>query len=110
MTCALSSSPPPREFCGAGLTFCGFLGAPRHRKLTFQYQHVIGRCLVHLGTHRHGADDLTSGERNNLIIWNHNEVYRASAAYRHRLYTEESGAPDKICLSYTHDQDYGAFK
>lgn len=31
---------------------------------------------MHLGTKRHGADDITSGERNNLIIWNHGIAFR----------------------------------
>jgi hypothetical protein len=32
-----------------------------------------GSCVVHLGEKRHGADDITSGERRNLIIWNTSE-------------------------------------
>ena len=27
--------------------------------------------MVHLGTHRHGADDIASGERYSLIVWSH---------------------------------------
>jgi len=99
-----------REFTAAGLTFCGVMGTATHRKMTYQYQHVLGRCLVHLGSQRHGADDIATGERNNLIIWNHNDVFRASPAYLRRLYEKEDGPPDVQCLSYTHDRDYGAFK
>ena len=29
---------------------------------------MIGRAIMHLGTHRHGADDIVSGERYNLIV------------------------------------------
>ena len=60
------------NFTGAGLTFCGDAGTSRHRKLAFRYRHEMGRVVVHLGTKRHGADDIESGERRNLIIWNHN--------------------------------------
>ena len=33
-----------------------------------------------------GADDISSGERNNLIIWNHNLEYRNSDEYLNRPY------------------------
>lgn len=54
-----------REFTGAGLTFCGLRGDPSQRERTFTYRHthVVGRAVVHLGHHRHGADDIVSGER-----------------------------------------------
>ena len=55
-----------REFTGAGLTFCGLRGennARPERKFQYRHTHVIGRAIVHLGHHRHGADDLVSGER-----------------------------------------------
>ena len=71
-----------KEFSGAGLQFCGVLGGPSHRKRSLVYHHAKGRCVVHLGAHRHGADDLESGERLNLIIWNHSSLYRSSRAYR----------------------------
>ena len=45
------------------------MGTAGHRKMQYQYQHVKGRALVHLGAQRHGADDIQTGERNNLIIW-----------------------------------------
>jgi len=99
-----------RRFTGAGLTFCGMMGSATHRQMVYQYQHVLGRCLVHLGAQRHGADDIATGERNNLIIWNHNFAFRESPAYLRRLYEPEGGPPDQMCLSYTHDRDYGAYK
>ena len=63
---------------------------------------------MHLGTKRHGADDITSGERNNLIIWNHATAFRESAAYNEhkRRYMKEGGPPDPVCASFTHDSDY----
>ena len=99
-----------KEFTGAGLAFCGYMGEPHHRKLSHTYVHRKGHCVVHLGRRRHGADDIRSGERMNLIIWNHNLAYRASRAYtdlqQQRRYLKEAGPPDLQCLSYTHDRDY----
>jgi len=100
------------DFKGAGLTFCGRFAAKDHRQFSFQYQHVVGRAVVHLGTRRHGADDISEGTRRNLIVWNHNHHYRRSAAYTRRSYgyRKEEGPPDLRCLSYTHDRDYAAYK
>lgn len=67
-------------FEASGLTFCGKMGKPDHRHFSHQYRHEIGRAVVHLGQQRHGADDITTGERNNLIIWNHNLGYRQVGA------------------------------
>ena len=102
-----------KAFDGAGLTFCGVLGAAEtaapHRRKTAVYGHVRGRCVVHLGAHRHGADDLRAGERLNLILWNHSIAYRSSDAYRWRDVPEETEPPSPECLSYTHDRDYRAY-
>jgi hypothetical protein len=100
-----------RDFAGAGLTFCGGMGKADHRQFKFKYQHVVGTVLVHLGAQRHGADDITAGERNNLIIWNHNHTFRASKDYRayQREYEKESAPPDQRCVSYTHDKDFSEF-
>lgn len=105
-----------KEFAGAGLTFCGVLGADvekgaaPHRRKTCAYQHQKGRCVVHLGAHRHGADDLQTGERLNLILWNHSSTYRASEAYKWRDVPPELEPPSLECLSYTHDRDFGEYK
>ena len=34
------------------------------------------------------------GERNNLIIWNHNNDYRATEEYRNKDYLQELAPPD----------------
>eukprot|EP00931_Biecheleriopsis_adriatica_P115629 TRINITY_DN91398_c0_g1_i1.p1 TRINITY_DN91398_c0_g1~~TRINITY_DN91398_c0_g1_i1.p1 ORF type:complete len:676 (-),score=68.99 TRINITY_DN91398_c0_g1_i1:45-2072(-) len=106
-----------KEFDGAGLQFCGNQGEATHRQTTLKYKHQLGRCVVHLGHRRHGADDITQGERLNLIIWSLNSEYRASrlsAKSRHQSadagYEREAGPPDRLCLSFTHDRDYGVFK
>jgi len=98
------------EFAGAGLQFCGIMGAGNHRKHTYTYQHVKGTCVCHLGRKRHGADDISTGERLNLILWNHSSTYRQSDDYRSPPYSVEEGPPDEVCVSYTHDRDYGIYK
>mmetsp|Transcript_30410 Transcript_30410/g.51238 ORF Transcript_30410/g.51238 Transcript_30410/m.51238 type:complete len:463 (+) Transcript_30410:273-1661(+) len=99
-----------REFEGSGLTFCGQQGAPNHRQKAGVYKHVMGRCVVHLGRKRHGADDITKGERRNLIIWNQSSAWRQSDAYRYPPYLKEQGPPDPACVSFTHDRDFGHFR
>jgi hypothetical protein len=101
------------EFTGATLQFCGMFGSPDHRKWTHTYHHKVGRAVLHLGARRHGADDIESGTRSNLIVWNHNHDWRGSKEYKQQrtfLYEPESGPPDMVCLSYTHDRDYQVFK
>lgn len=98
------------DFTGATLSFCGMFGASDHRQHTHTYHHHVGRAILHLGSRRHGADDIQSGRRSNLIIWNHNWTYRASGGYRHVEYQQEQSPPSPICLSYTHDRDYQAYK
>lgn len=100
------------EFKASGLTFCGDVGTPGHRDLSFQYQHVRGTGLLHLGRRRHGADDIEEGSRTNLIMWNYNRAYRASAAYRERMmrYEREAAPPDQLCVSYTHDRDWESIR
>jgi len=99
-----------REFTGSGLTFCGGMGKPDHRKFSHRYEHVIGRCVMHPGARRHGADDIVSGERNNIIIWCRSTAFRASPHYTERVYMKESRPPDPVCLSFTHDRDFTRFK
>ncbi|CAE7561066.1 ICU11 [Symbiodinium sp. CCMP2592] len=98
------------EFAGAGLQFCGMVGATDHRKHCYTYYHKKGTCVIHLGRRRHGADDITSGERLNLILWNHSSTYRASDESENPDYLIEEGPPDAVCVSYTHDRDFGNFK
>jgi hypothetical protein len=95
-----------REFTGSGLVFCGMLGRQDHRQLSAIYHHEAGRCVVHLGRKRHGADDIHTGERINLIIWNVNDLFRRTREYTDEsMYEQEGAAPDMRCLSFTHDHD-----
>ena len=99
-----------RVFSGAKLTLCGDSRQPEHRQFYHHYEHVRGRALIHLGSRRHGADDITAGERNNLIVWNQNQRYRDSAEYVNKQpYHKEEAPPDPRCLSYTHDRDFGSY-
>eukprot|EP00449_Zooxanthella_nutricula_P044833 CAMPEP_0198600412 /NCGR_PEP_ID=MMETSP1462-20131121/148209_1 /TAXON_ID=1333877 /ORGANISM="Brandtodinium nutriculum, Strain RCC3387" /LENGTH=169 /DNA_ID=CAMNT_0044332121 /DNA_START=91 /DNA_END=597 /DNA_ORIENTATION=+ len=95
-----------RDFRGAGLQFCGDQGAADHRHASAVYYHKKGRCVVHRGHRRHGADDITEGERLNLIVWTTNSEYRKTRAYaRYHMqssatgYQTEAGPPDRVCLS-----------
>merc|ERR1719191_1253304 len=86
------------------------MGTGNHRKKTSVYMHEKGTCVVHLGRKRHGADDITSGERLNLILWNHSSTYRQTREYAKPPYETEEGPPDVVCVSYTHDRDFGNFR
>lgn len=100
------------EFTGATLTFCGYMGAADHRKASHVYHHEVGRAVLHLGSRRHGADNIESGTRMNLIVWSHNKAWRRAhpSRLRREYYAKEDGPPDEVCLSYTHDRDYLAYK
>jgi hypothetical protein len=100
-----------REFDGATLTFCGCVGNLDHRRRSHVYTHRIGRAVIHLGRQRHGADDIVSGERLGLILWNTSQPWRKTKEYtRLRSRAEAEDPPDLVCLSYTHDSDYREFK
>eukprot|EP00931_Biecheleriopsis_adriatica_P094605 TRINITY_DN68232_c0_g1_i1.p1 TRINITY_DN68232_c0_g1~~TRINITY_DN68232_c0_g1_i1.p1 ORF type:complete len:364 (+),score=61.01 TRINITY_DN68232_c0_g1_i1:39-1130(+) len=101
-----------RDFAGSTLTFCGLVGNRDHRSLKHVYCHQVGRAIIHLGRQRHGADDLESGERLSLILWNTSSAWRGSDAYYKQRSKRKRGEdpPDLVCLSYTHDDDYRDFK
>jgi len=58
-----------KQFEGGSLYFCGLLKDPTTHNEEFEFNHVPGRALLHVGKHRHGANALKSGERYNLIVW-----------------------------------------
>ena len=93
------------QFTGSTLSFCGTVGTPDHRKFSHTYKHALGRAVVHKGTRRHGADSLLSGVRQNIIIWNRNKTFQ-----KDKRYAMESGEPDVICVSDTHDLDHDEYK
>jgi hypothetical protein len=93
-------------FEGSGLVFCGDLGAADHRVLKTRYQHAVGRCVVHKGSQRHGADEITGGERVNLIMWHRSLAFRRKKERAPMPYAAEGSLPSPECLSFTHDRDY----
>ena len=103
-----------RDFTGAGLTFCGLRGVngSHERKFSYRHEHVKGRAILHLGNHRHGADDIVTGERFNLILWNKSSSFRVTRDFMQKYSQPPSsrGPPDLVCLSYTHDRDYEEHK
>merc|ERR1719394_1606920 len=56
------------NYTGAPLVFCGLNGFPDHRHFRTAYMHKLGFAVLHKGRHRHGAEDITSGERMNLVV------------------------------------------
>lgn len=51
------------NYTGAPLVFCGINGERDHRQFRRAYQHRLGWAVLHKGRHRHGAEDITGGER-----------------------------------------------
>jgi uncharacterized membrane protein YgcG len=75
------------------------------------HSHQLGQAVLHLGRHRHGADDISTGERLNLIVWARNTAFRAAAAFGHVApdgypRAKEHGTPDLLCMSKANDRDY----
>jgi len=97
------------NYTGAPLVFCGLNGNPDHRHFKTAYQHKLGHAVLHLGRHRHGAEDITYGERMNLVVWSYSFDYRSSSASE-KKHQKESAPPDTRCVSYTHDRDFGHFR
>jgi hypothetical protein len=96
---------------GGGLRFCGRNGDRNHRLNSVVHSHTKGWAVLHLGRHRHGADDIEGGERMNLIVWARNSAFRGAAAFGHvpldgSPIEKQVGAPDLLCLSKANDGDY----
>eukprot|EP00931_Biecheleriopsis_adriatica_P077316 TRINITY_DN50902_c0_g1_i1.p1 TRINITY_DN50902_c0_g1~~TRINITY_DN50902_c0_g1_i1.p1 ORF type:complete len:416 (-),score=25.04 TRINITY_DN50902_c0_g1_i1:7-1107(-) len=100
-------------FEGSDLVFCGMLASPEHRHYLASYKHVKGRCVAHCGKRRHGALNITAGERASLIVWTKSGHFRKSSAYAAKVrvpaHVKEVANPDTMCLSYTHDLDYSTW-
>ena len=99
------------SFSASGLRFCGDFGSSDHRRSRATVEHTIGTAVLHLGRQRHGADEIQSGERVNLIVWARSSAFRAAAAFGHTDpdgYPKqgEVGEPDQVCLSRSNDADY----
>ena len=101
----LTESP---DFEGNQLAFCGMYDADDHRRHQLTYSHVRGQCVVHCGKQRHGALDIEHGERASLIMWTKSHAFRRTAEYKklYDLTRWNLSAADRICMSYSHDDDY----
>lgn len=69
-----------KQFTGGDLYFRGLLTKPETHSENLIYHHAVGEAVFHLGEHRHGAMDITGGERYNLILW-----YRSSSVREKRF-------------------------
>ena len=66
-----------------------------------RHAHRKGRAVFHLGHQRHGADDIETGERFNLIMWNKSSAFRATRDFMSKYSknpTEDNAPPDLVCL------------
>ena len=96
-----------KVFTGATLSFCGAFGSGAHRRHVHTYTHVLGRAVLHRGAHRHGADQIASGERVSLIMWSTSSTFRLSDDYiasaigrrRRGLEPPHDRVPDPSCLA-----------
>ena len=106
-----SERPQASFYTGGHLDFCGYMGGEYHRQHSRKYEHRLGWAVVHRGRHRHGAADIQSGERVNLIVWCRSWAWRLAHALRggdlgDGQYAREAAPPDRVCLSSTHDRDF----
>eukprot|EP01111_Echinosteliopsis_oligospora_P009881 TRINITY_DN2981_c0_g1_i1.p1 TRINITY_DN2981_c0_g1~~TRINITY_DN2981_c0_g1_i1.p1 ORF type:complete len:385 (-),score=104.98 TRINITY_DN2981_c0_g1_i1:12-1166(-) len=68
-----------KDFTGGTLYFKGLLNDPMTHNEDFEFTHTVGKAIIHIGKHRHGANSIISGERYNLIVW-----FRSSEVRSHR--------------------------
>jgi len=72
-----------KQFEGGALYFAGLLNDPSTHDENFEFHHVPGRALLHVGKHRHGAHSIKSGERYNMIVWFANTALRKREVAEH---------------------------
>jgi hypothetical protein len=63
-----------KEFTGGTLYFRGVRCSrcqetPWRPEELFEVAHHVGRAILHRGRHRHGANPIADGQRQNLILW-----------------------------------------
>lgn len=51
------------NFRGGDLLFCGMADEGAHRRYQYSHKHVRGRAVMHLGRHRHGAEDILPAQQ-----------------------------------------------
>lgn len=95
-------------FSGAELAFCGMHNTAGTRRLAARYSHALGQAVMHPGLRRHAALPLERGRRRNLVVWGRSSDLREDPAFRDRFRRDpgaETGQPDPMCVSATHDPD-----
>jgi hypothetical protein len=70
-----------KQFQGGSLYFRGLLLDRSTRDENFEFHHIPGKAILHVGKHRHGANAIVAGERYNLIVWFRSSTLQA--AHRH---------------------------
>ncbi|KAL3570809.1 hypothetical protein D5086_028058 [Populus alba] len=76
-----------KQFSGGELFFRGtrcdkHVNTGSQPEEIFDYSHIPGRAVLHLGRHRHGARATTSGHRINLLLWCRSSVFREMKKYQ----------------------------
>ena len=92
-------------FEGGDLFFCGLLDDESTHNEKLEVKHKLGRAILHLGKHRHGAREIKAGERTNLIIWcrsSKNEEHSHSHDHQHE---HEHGHDHEH--GHEHDHEHG---
>eukprot|EP01113_Clastostelium_recurvatum_P029626 TRINITY_DN3577_c0_g1_i3.p1 TRINITY_DN3577_c0_g1~~TRINITY_DN3577_c0_g1_i3.p1 ORF type:complete len:166 (-),score=46.23 TRINITY_DN3577_c0_g1_i3:2-499(-) len=69
-----------REFTGGSVWFAGLVDQPETHDESYEYGFQPGLTLLHAGHHRHGAKNILSGERFNLVVWFRSASHRAETA------------------------------
>ncbi|KAJ6340238.1 2-OXOGLUTARATE (2OG) AND FE(II)-DEPENDENT OXYGENASE SUPERFAMILY PROTEIN-RELATED [Salix viminalis] len=76
-----------KQFSGGELFFRGtrcdkHVNTGSQAEEIFDFSHIPGRAVLHLGRHRHGARATTSGHRINLLLWCRSSVFREMKKYQ----------------------------
>ncbi|XP_061953963.1 2-oxoglutarate and iron-dependent oxygenase domain-containing protein CP2-like isoform X1 [Populus nigra] len=76
-----------KQFSGGELFFRGtrcdkHVNTGSQPEEIFDYSHIPGQAVLHLGRHRHGARATTSGHRINLLLWCRSSVFREMKKYQ----------------------------
>lgn len=109
-----------QQFTGGELFFQGLLDDESTHGEMFVYNHVVGRGVLHVGKHRHGAMELKSGRRVNLIVWcrsselaasqhGHSHAHGESCGGHHHDHDddEDEMEEDDDCDGHSHDHGHG---
>jgi hypothetical protein len=83
-------------FTGGEVFFRGHRDKPTTYSDYGEYSNVVGRAILHDGLHMHGACELKSGERYNLIIWCKSSQYRQNNVRDEHVHDEHCGHEEHV--------------